>query len=324
VSGIIHSNVEVGRILRSAAAEARSSCEEEWGVAPRVDVIGDGAEEPFAQAGMSFGSSLSSPNLLYDRQFTYVPIHLHFVCYQLLLNSCRAVAIRWRQRQQEEQNKLLMSVAAASKAAVSSGKAVPLGRASVGTFPIAGAAGAAGHAGSTTSEVGHGGARWQPEGLPAVRAIFAYGEEEVSLKVSDEGGGIPRSELGQAWSYFGNLRNSEEEPKGVGLPLSRLHARYYGGDVVLKSLEGFGTDAYVFLNRLGQNCENLPPGVRVSPAERDSSVGPAASIRLLESLENLGDISEAEVAFLTRRLRSHRQDKESSFNTTFDDSVTGI
>ncbi len=29
-----------------------------------------------------------------------------------------------------------------------------------------------------------------------------------------------------------------------------LQARYYGGDVVLKSMEGFGTDVYVFLNRL--------------------------------------------------------------------------
>lgn len=29
----------------------------------------------------------------------------------------------------------------------------------------------------------------------------------------------------------------------------KLQARYYGGDVVLKSMEGFGTDVYVFLNR---------------------------------------------------------------------------
>lgn len=29
---------------------------------------------------------------------------------------------------------------------------------------------------------------------------------------------------------------------GLGLPLSRVYARYFGGDVLLKSMEGFGMD----------------------------------------------------------------------------------
>ena len=58
---------------------------------------------------------------------------------------------------------------------------------------------------------------------------------------------------------------------GCGLPLSRLYAQYFGGGLDLKSMEGYGTDAYCYLNRLGKNCENLPAGVKVSPAERDSS-----------------------------------------------------
>lgn len=68
------------------------------------------------------------------------------------------------------------------------------------------------------------------------------------------------------------------ERLGVGLPLARLHARYYGGDVVLKSMEGFGTDAYVYLNRLGHGCENLPQGVRLSPAQLDSSITKASGL----------------------------------------------
>ena len=59
---------------------------------------------------------------------------------------------------------------------------------------------------------------------------------------------------------------------GVGLPLSRLYARYFGGDLDVKSLEGLGTDAYLHLSRLGHNCENLPEVVAKSPAERDSTV----------------------------------------------------
>jgi len=38
---------------------------------------------------------------------------------------------------------------------------------------------------------------------------------------------------------------------GFGLPLSRLYARYFGGDLRILSLDGYGTDAYLTLNRLG-------------------------------------------------------------------------
>lgn len=34
---------------------------------------------------------------------------------------------------------------------------------------------------------------------------------------------------------------------GMGLPLSRVYARYFGGDVLLKSMEGFGMDRQGFV-----------------------------------------------------------------------------
>jgi len=34
---------------------------------------------------------------------------------------------------------------------------------------------------------------------------------------------------------------------GYGLPISRLYARYFHGDIVLLSCEGFGTDAIIYL-----------------------------------------------------------------------------
>lgn len=34
---------------------------------------------------------------------------------------------------------------------------------------------------------------------------------------------------------------------GYGLPLSRLYARYFDGDIQLYSMEGFGTDAVIWL-----------------------------------------------------------------------------
>lgn len=45
---------------------------------------------------------------------------------------------------------------------------------------------------------------------------------------------------------------------GYGLPISRSYARYFGGDVSLMSMEGHGTDAFVYLTRLGKTREPLP------------------------------------------------------------------
>jgi hypothetical protein len=36
---------------------------------------------------------------------------------------------------------------------------------------------------------------------------------------------------------------------GYGLPISRCYARYFGGDLRLISMEGYGTDAYLHLSR---------------------------------------------------------------------------
>eukprot|EP00934_Nitzschia_sp_Nitz4_P009331 Nitzschia sp. Nitz4//scaffold158_size52425//33674//35253//NITZ4_006860-RA/size52425-augustus-gene-0.9-mRNA-1//-1//CDS//3329537516//9321//frame0 len=94
--------------------------------------------------------------------------------------------------------------------------------------------------------------------------------EDVVIKVADEGGGIPRSEVNHIWSYLYSsvdprLQESflQQDPTkgesnthilaglGYGLPMSRAYARYFGGDLDLISMEGYGTDAFCYLVRLG-------------------------------------------------------------------------
>jgi len=42
---------------------------------------------------------------------------------------------------------------------------------------------------------------------------------------------------------------------GCGLPLSRLYASFLGGSVELQTLPKYGTDAYIYLNRLAKPCQ---------------------------------------------------------------------
>ena len=110
-----------------------------------------------------------------------------------------------------------------------------------------------------------------------IRVIVADGEknEDVALKISDEGGGIARSDLNKVWSYLYTTASKDVQESGFtadgtdfvgaplaglgyGLPISRAYARYFGGDLTLMSMEGFGTDAFVYLSRLGDHDEPLP------------------------------------------------------------------
>eukprot|EP00798_Chlamydomonas_sp_ICE-L_P026054 gene26054-11754_t len=90
--------------------------------------------------------------------------------------------------------------------------------------------------------------------------------------ISDQGGGIPRSDLSQIFKYlYTTARNPLPDvgsdytclPNvlagyGCGLPLSQLHAKYFGGDLQIFSMQGYGTDAYLHLLRLGSDEELLP------------------------------------------------------------------
>lgn len=110
---------------------------------------------------------------------------------------------------------------------------------------------------------------------PPIRLVVAEGEEDITIKVSDEGGGIARSGLPKIWTYLyttaksplDDMDKSDTEGSdgpsvlagyGYGLPISRLYARYFGGDLAIISMEGYGTDAYLHLNRLGNVQEPLP------------------------------------------------------------------
>ncbi|CAO3570079.1 unnamed protein product [Mortierella alpina] len=136
--------------------------------------------------------------------------------------------------------------------------------------------------------------------LPPVDLTLVDGGEDVTIKITDQGGGLALSETEKVWSYThsvneasagaANLWSSQmgemvgrgsglkltngsdtghvSEAKdyldlpfnmtGHGLPLARLVARYFGGDLSLVSMEGYGTNAYLSLYRNDDHLENIP------------------------------------------------------------------
>ncbi|XP_020026966.1 pyruvate dehydrogenase kinase, isozyme 2 isoform X2 [Castor canadensis] len=67
--------------------------------------------------------------------------------------------------------------------------------------------------------------------LPPIKIMVALGEEDLSIKAGF----------------------------GYGLPISRLYAKYFQGDLQLFSMEGFGTDAVIYLKALStDSVERLP------------------------------------------------------------------
>lgn len=154
-----------------------------------------------------------------DTSFPYIPAHLDYILLEILKNSSRAVVEHW------------------------------------------------------TSVFRAEGRRLWAEDLPPVTVTICKGKRDVTIKVSDRGGGIDEENLPLVWDYgFSTVNASQDEEGtaffqgtygspmaglGFGLPLSRVHAQYLGGDLNLVSIPGYGTDVYIRVHRLGDHAESF-------------------------------------------------------------------
>jgi len=151
--------------------------------------------------------------------------------------------------------------------------------------------------------------------LPSIRATIVAADNQVTIRISDQGGGIMNSNISTPSDLFsfshvrnatrlddarlGALRTissssrgmkatvdeqvntwrrlsaglstsdtSTESPEqtagvaphlriGIGLPMSNIFATYFGGSLELVSMDGYGTDVYLRLPRLGTNLEEI-------------------------------------------------------------------
>lgn len=111
--------------------------------------------------------------------------------------------------------------------------------------------------------------------LPEIIVTVGESESSIMFRVSDQGGGIDPSVKHSVFSLIkGAERNLEhfngdlqlagkvddERPHlnlGISLALSKIYANYWGGDLDLTSVNGFGTDIYLSLSKGYNQAENL-------------------------------------------------------------------
>ncbi|KAK5815352.1 branched-chain alpha-ketoacid dehydrogenase kinase [Linnemannia elongata] len=142
--------------------------------------------------------------------------------------------------------------------------------------------------------------------MPPVTLTLVDGGEDVTIKIMDQGGGLALSDMENIWSYVNPVKSRPSPPSqniasptmsataadslaamggvaseakdyldsplhgsGHGLPLARLIARYFGGDLSLISMEGYGTDSYLSLYRNDDHPENFPEVDEEMQAEVD-------------------------------------------------------
>jgi len=103
----------------------------------------------------------------------------------------------------------------------------------------------------------------------SIKIVVSEGERDISIKISDRGLGFPISHVDKVLTYSYTTTPIEiiEEYElgripivsgfGFGLPMSRVYARYFGGDLSIMPMENYGTDIFLYINKLGNIHERL-------------------------------------------------------------------
>lgn len=114
--------------------------------------------------------------------------------------------------------------------------------------------------------------------LPNVQTLICKGREDVTVRISDQGGGVQRTDADKLFHYMYSTAPKPPSPDailttplagyGYGLPISRLYAKYFNGDLWLNTIDGFGTDAMVALKVFPKDASELLPVYNKTSSQR--------------------------------------------------------
>ncbi|KAF9571341.1 hypothetical protein EC968_000714 [Mortierella alpina] len=271
VVGVVHTELRPAELIRTCASFVQELCDVNYGSSPEVVINGQT-----------------------EATFTYVPVHLEYILCELLKNAVRATVEHSQKMGRSALNPYGNQPDGRSASAShdrwghDSGRGGH-GRNSSGPVVISN------QATDDESDLDQDPARRPNEfGHPPVEVTIAQGDHEITIRIRDQGGGISREDLEAIFDYsFTTVKNendssdsmdagSGDSPYGVdsifkgvsrlamqaglggpiaglgfGLPLTRIYAQYFGGNMHLVSLQGYGCDVFLKLKQIDETLEDL-------------------------------------------------------------------
>ena len=156
--------------MEFAAQRCRQVCLETYGAAPEVRLSGD-----------------------LRLRVAYIPAHLDYMLYELLKNAARAAVERHHLGHANNQQR--GGGGSGGSGSLSAGAGSSFGG-------LGGGSGALGQSGyGSSSEAGGGGGGGGEESIPPIHVRVCGSEGEVTIRVSDQGGGLPPGADARVWEF---------------------------------------------------------------------------------------------------------------------------
>jgi len=135
--------------------------------------------------------------------------------------------------------------------------------------------------------------------LKPISIVICSNDHNFAIRIRDQTGGIPFELDENVWEYFfsdGDLPTDyggidydgtaeSLQGHGLGLPLSRLYARYLGGDLSLVSLPAYGVDTHLHLPRIDMG--HVPLHQAVSSSQEAGTSAQQETLQAERQLESL-------------------------------------
>ncbi|KIJ70536.1 hypothetical protein HYDPIDRAFT_172332 [Hydnomerulius pinastri MD-312] len=181
-----------------------------------------------------------------DAKFAYIREHLEYILFELLKNAMRATGLKHR-------NSLTLPPICATIVAGENDVGVRISDQGGGlsSAPI--------QSPSDLFSFSHmrNATRMDDNRLGALRTATSRG---VKATVAEQVGGWQANEAERAQDSKDPEREAGIAPHqriGLGLPMSNIFTTYFGGSLELVSLDGWGTDVFLRLPKLGTNLEGI-------------------------------------------------------------------
>jgi len=233
--GSIHTALNPSTIINSAAEFVGDICDLKYGVRPTIIIDG-----------------------MKDTTFAYVPVHLEYIMTELLKNAFRATV-----ENGTTDTPIRVTIAAADSIYDEEKARVGLQNRPTTTRAQ----------GDTIHALPEAYIERNTLSASTLEKMEAETAKAITIRIRDRGGGIAEEHLPNIFSYsFSTFNQNQEESEnggmdaissnmnnlesstiaglGFGMGLSRSYAQFFGGDLTVESLWGWGTDVYLGLRGL--------------------------------------------------------------------------